>query len=212
VSWLNSDRVWLILFAGKPFQSVPLSYDYAFLEKFINDLSVDTLDQWNSRIQWTAIWDALVLAGWILNKQENEREKIIILITDGEANRGVKPEISLKLLKDKDIKTYTIWVGKDEETFIDIVLPGGFIQKTPVWGLDEEILKKIADETWWEYFRADSPEAFKEILKTIEKLEKREDSYESYIFHSSILHIVMLIMLVPFLGLMYFVFIKKVHF
>lgn len=211
IDWLSSDRVGLILFAGKPFQSVPLSYDYDFLTDFIESMGVETIDQWNTNLQGTALWDALVLWVWVLMKEENEREKIIILITDGEANRGINPEIALKLLKEKNIKAYTIGVGKDEQTTITTTLPGWFIQKTPVGGLDEVTLQKIAQVSGGKYFRADSPETLEKILSTIAQLEKKEDTYTEYAFYSPVLHILILIMIFPYLLLLYVIFFKKIR-
>ena len=52
---LTQDRVGLILFAGKAFQSIPLSYDYAFLQEFMSDMSVDTIEQSYQHLQGTAI-------------------------------------------------------------------------------------------------------------------------------------------------------------
>jgi hypothetical protein len=77
----------LILFAGKPFQSIPLTYDYSFLQDFIETLSVESIDQSQNILQGTAIGDALVLGVGVLEKESPEREKVIILITDGTANR-----------------------------------------------------------------------------------------------------------------------------
>jgi len=71
-------------------------------------MSVESVDQNNPILQGTAIGDALVLGSGVLSKENPEREKIIILITDGEANRGIEPELALKLLKEKNTKTYTI--------------------------------------------------------------------------------------------------------
>lgn len=48
------------------------------------------------------------MASEVLFRDSSPREKVIILITDGEANKGVDPELALKLLKDRNIKTYTI--------------------------------------------------------------------------------------------------------
>lgn len=170
---LKTDRVGLVLFSGKPFHSVPLSYDYEFLSEFMANMSVDTIDQIWGNLQWTAIGDALVLASDTLMKQQNEREKVIILITDGEANSGVEPELALKLLKDQKIRTYTIWVGKWDETTIEVLNPLGILQRVNISGVDEEILKKIALETWGVYFKADSRGSFSRILETIWELEKK---------------------------------------
>lgn len=210
VSQLENDRVWLILFAGKPFQSVPLSYDYDFLQSFIAWMDVDTIDQSRSRLQWTAIGDGLVLASDIL-EDETEREKVIILITDGEANRWVEPATALKLLKEKWIKTYTIWVGKDWENTITI--PTLFWpQKTLISGLDEEILKKITDETGWKYFRADSPEAFANIVKTISELEKKPLETEVYIYQRERIIEIFLLWMFLYFSIFGIFFIKKIRF
>ncbi len=211
ISALQNDRVGLILFAGKPFQSVPLSYDYDFLKDFIRDMSVETISQNNPNLQGTAIGDGLVLASDVLWKNDSQREKVIILITDGEANKWVKPELALKLLKEKGIKTYTIGVGKDQQTSIEVMVYPGMYQKMNIWAVDEKILKKIAKETGGKYFRADSRDTFSQIFDTISKLEKRELESEIYIFHKSMVHIFLLLILFCYIPLSYLVFFKKIR-
>lgn len=211
VSQLETDRVGLVLFSGKPFQSVPLSYDYDFLKDFISNITMETIDQWRWGLQGTAIWDGLVLASDILSQDKTEREKVIILITDGEANTGVEPSVALKLLKDQGIKTYTIWVWKDKESTIDVTNPLGFAQRILVGGLDEEILKKIAWETWGEYFRADSPEAFQNIIDTISRLEKKELEMESYSFQNEATRELIIFQILLFLGVLYMYFVKWIR-
>jgi len=48
---------------------------------------VESIDQSQNILQGTAIGDALVLGTGVLEKESPEREKVIILITDGTANR-----------------------------------------------------------------------------------------------------------------------------
>ena len=209
VSELETDRVGLILFAGKPFQSVPLSYDYDFLKDFISKMNIETIDQSRQKFQGTAIGDGLVLASDILSSDDSDREKVIILITDGEANRGVEPALALKYLVEKWIKTYTIWVGKDGDNTIEIPTPFG-LQKTLVSGIDEVILKKIASETWGEYFRADSPEAFSNIVQTIAELEKRPLETEVYTLQKERIIEIFILGILLYLGIMWIFFIKKI--
>jgi Ca-activated chloride channel family protein len=211
ITWIQSDRTWLILFAGKAFQSIPLSYDYDFLWNFIEKITIDTIDVENPDLQGTAIWDALVLASDVLTRWENDREKVIILITDGTANRWVDPEVALKLLKEKNIKTYTIWVGKEGITVIDVSVWPGFTQRVEIPWVDEKSLQNIARETWWKYFRADSQWAFQEILDTISVLEKSELEIEQIQFHSSRTEILLYLLLLSFGFLGYIVFIKKIQ-
>jgi len=181
ISEIYSDRVGIILFSWKPFQSVPLSYDYSFLQEFLSSVSVDIVNQSvNDELAGTALWDGLVLASDVLTRDYPEREKVIILITDGEANKWVEPDLALRLLKDQGIKSYTIWVWKSENT--TITFPRwNFTQQIQIWWIDEEILRKISEETWGEYFRADSSSSFRKILDTIAQLEKTKLEYESYI-------------------------------
>ena len=203
---IYSDRVGIILFSWKPFQSVPLTFDYDFLQDFISRVSVDIVSQSsNAELAGTALWDGLILASDILERENPEREKVIILITDGEANKWVEPELALRLLKENGIKTYTIWVWKWEETTINVPV-WNFIQQILVWWVDEEILKKISYETWGRYFKADSSEAFQNILDTIAELEKTELEYEIYKSEKSqnLLFLCLIFILLCILNYLYF--------
>ncbi len=208
---LKNDRVWLVLFAGKPFQSVPLTYDYIFLQEFLKNINVDTIAQQYERFQGTAIGDGLVLGSSIFPNDDTKREKVMILITDGEANKWVDPELALKLLKDKNIKTYTVGVWKAEETTITVPGFWGFPQKVGISGVDENLLKKIAAETWGLYFKADSRTTFREIFDTIAKLEKKELEIEIYEIEKSLSSFFTGLILLYFLGLGYILFFKKIR-
>lgn len=113
---LNQHRVGVVLFAGKAFQSLPLNYDTKFMEEFMNDLEIETLNQNHPDMQGTAIGDALMMAASLLQREENEREKVILLATDGEANKGLEPEIALQFVKKQGYKVYTIGIGKEKES------------------------------------------------------------------------------------------------
>jgi hypothetical protein len=77
----------LTIFAGKPFTSTPLTFDYDFLKDYIKNIWVDTINQNYAYLQGTAMWDALLM--WIkaLDDKDNSRQKVIILLTDWEANK-----------------------------------------------------------------------------------------------------------------------------
>lgn len=174
LSEIYSDRVWIIIFAWKTFTSLPLSFDYEIIKDVVKNIWVNTINQMYSHMQWTAVWDALILAADSFNN--NTREKIIILLTDWEANRGLDPLVSLKYIKEKNtnIKIYTIWIWWDKPTFVTIKDNFWRYTKLPVGWIDEDTLKIIAKETWWKYFRANSKKAFKDIFDEISKLEKSE--------------------------------------
>ncbi len=175
---LKTDRVWVVVFSGKPFTSIPLTYDYEFLKEYVSSLTTETIKQNNMTLQWTAIGDAMLMWSYLFDEKSLEREKVMIIVTDWEANKWLQPTVALKLLKDKKIKSYTIWVGWLEKSYVIVDDMFWNKKKIEIWWIDEETLKKIADETGWIYYRASSKDVFKSIFEDINKLEKKEIEIE----------------------------------
>lgn len=211
ISELESDRVWLILFSWKPFHSIPLTYDYRFLDEFIQKISVDTINQQYEFLQWSATGDAVLLAVDILIKDKQEREKIIILVTDGEADGWINPEIALKYAISENIKIYTIWIGTPEGIDLEIYVPDKQIFQKKRVVLDEWFLKRLSLQTWWKYFRADGEDVLRQIIETIGKLEKSELETEIISFYSSKKKVFLYILLLFFICEWYIIFFKKVY-
>lgn len=182
-SKLKTDRVWLILFSGKPFTSVPLTFDYDFITNYINNITIKTINQDYWHLQWTAIWDWLLYWANLfetnsliknqLNWQKTDREKVIILFTDWEANKWIDPIEAIRYIKSKNIKVHTVWIWWNEDTFVN-VKNIYWTQKIAIWWIDEKNLKTIASLTNWIYYRADSEEAFKKIFEKLNLLQKKE--------------------------------------
>ncbi len=208
INTIKQDRIWVILFSWKPFNSIPLTFDYDFLKDFVWDLTVETIDQWYNHLRWTAIWDAIVLAIDSFKKSE-DREKVIILITDGEANTWLDPILALKMAKKENIKIYTIWVWWTEPAYVEVLVwlfPQP--QRVWVWPVDEKTLKKIATETWGKYFRATSKEKLDEIFKDISKLEKRDIEVDKITIHKD-KNIILAYLIIFFMLLLFFIKYKK---
>ena len=207
VEQLEADRVWLTVFAGKPFVSLPLNFDYKVTRKIIDKIWEDTINQRNYYIQGTAIWDALLLA-WESFDTGDEREKVIVLLTDWEANKWVAPDTATQYLKDTfndEIKVYTVWIWWSEKTYIE---SGN--QRIEVGPLDEYTLKKIAETTSGKYFRASDEKSFEDIFDTIAKLEKKEITSESFIMNTQKNIIFVYILLGLFVLLLYLIIRKKI--
>jgi Ca-activated chloride channel family protein len=172
----KNNRVWFVVFAWKPFTSLPLNFDYNISKKILDKISVDTINQRASWLQWTAIWDGLIFAGD--NFDDSNREKVIVLLTDGTANAWVNPEQAVEFLNNKyknnKIKIYSIWIWKDEKTFINIQNIMWFSQQVEIWWVDEKPLKYIAKLSWWKYFRADNNQTLSNIFSEISELEKTD--------------------------------------
>ena len=200
----KTDRIWLVLFSWKPFTSIPLTFDYDFIREYVDDISIDIIDRNNPRLWWTAIGDGLLLAyDWLISEEENQQgDKIIILITDWEANTGIDPITALKALKDANIKIYSIWVWGIQDTYIDYVDSLWFQSRLAIWWVDENTLKTISSETWGIYYRATSSETMQEIFADISELEKtdieetiletREERQEPFLYMLVFLFLLML--------------------
>lgn len=178
-SKLESDRVGLVLFSGKPFTSVPLTFDYDFITNFIQNITIDNINQDYSHLQGTAIGDGL-LYGAQLFWEENEREKVIVLLTDGEANRGIDPLQAVKYVKDLGIKVYTVGIAWDEDTYVKVQNIYG-TQYLAIGGIDEDNLTAIANITGWKYYRARDNTTFEKLFESLNLLDKKEIEIEKVV-------------------------------
>ena len=177
---LQTDRLWLVVFAWKPFTSIPLTFDYNILSETISRLSTNNIDQSKRWLNWTAIWDSMLMAKTLFKAPEgvsedeyNKREKVIILLTDWDANVWVDPVLAWLSAKESWIKVYTIWIGsKKWWTITYNVWPFKKQQKIPP--LNDKTLKQIAKDTNASYFRAENNNAFTSIFKELSKLEKND--------------------------------------
>lgn len=212
IDQLEADRVWVTVFAGKPFVSLPLNFDYDLTKKIIGRISEETIQQRNFSMQGTALWDALLLA-WESFDREDDREKIIILLTDGEANKWVDPLIAMKYLNDTfqtGIRIYTIGIGWDENTYVELKDDFGNTYRTPVAALDEKTLRSIARDASGKYFRAVDNTTFQKIFDTIALLEKKDIESESFTVHSEKNTIFVFLLLLLFSGLLWLIVYKKI--
>ena len=202
---LEGDRAGIVVFSGIPFTQVPLTLDHATLSKHLQKISTDSI---SSRIGGTLIGDAIISAVDVLSKEKKEvnpteknshekeekkskekkREKVIILITDGEqSKKGIKPEIAAQYAEEKNIKIYCVGIGKiggapivymdefgNKRTAKDIF---GQVQYTK---LDEETLKNITKIAKGKYFRATDDQSLEKIFRDIRQLTQQEIEVESY--------------------------------
>ncbi len=170
INKLKTDRVWMVVFAWKPFISIPLTFDYNILSETINRLSTKDI-----KSNWTAIWDAILMSKTLFknNKKDTKREKVIILLTDWDANVWVDPKIAALYAKENWIKIYTIWIWS--KTWGYITYNNWFFkQRQKIPPLNDSDLKYIAKVTNWKYFRADSNRTFQTIFNELQKLEKND--------------------------------------
>ncbi|NDK19692.1 VWA domain-containing protein [Candidatus Gracilibacteria bacterium] len=224
VSRFTSDRLAIVLFAGKPFLSTPLTFDYTALVNTVEQMTTDSIRQDLPGLSGTAMGDGLLVALDTLKGDENQkvsqkqsnlnekgepeggalgsttneetefgvqstsfsetsmdRKKVIIVLTDGEANMGVDPIIAAKLAKEQGVKIYTLGIGDPDGTDLYVTDKYGqkqyFIDQTgkPLRAtLDEKTLTDIADITGGAYYNAKDENSLSLIFHELEKLTKTE--------------------------------------
>lgn len=172
----HDDRMSLIIFAGTAYTRVPLTLDHDILKQSLEGVSSESVNQ-----DGTAIGMA-VSVGLNRLKKSNSASKIMILLTDGENNAGdINPDTASELAKELGIKIYTVGVGTDR-TIIPVEDIFGITRYQQYeGGLDEELLKRIAETTGGQYYRAKDPKALAQIFETIDKLERSKFEQDNFV-------------------------------
>ncbi len=185
-----NDLVGLVSFARYADTNCPLTLGHSVLAHLLERVELPQTREEDG----TAIGDAMALAAARLKTAEDEmkeerklkgdayriKSKIMILLTDGQNNRGERqPMEAAALAAEWGIKVYAIGVGGG----------GGVVMNTPLGpirmgggaGFDEDTLKAIATKTGGQYFRANDGEALSQVYETIGQLEKSEIHAERYL-------------------------------
>lgn len=156
------DRIGLILFGEQAYLQTPLTFDRKTVHTLLNESAIGLAGK------ATAIGDAIGLAVKRLRNRD-EKSRVLILLTDGANTAGVVgPVAAARLAAKEHLKIYTIGIGADEMIIRDLF---GRHRVNPSSDLDEKTLKKIADITGGEYFRARDTDRLEKIYRILDKLE-----------------------------------------
>jgi Ca-activated chloride channel family protein len=168
------DLTGLIAFGTFADSICPLTLDHDFLVEAIRSIEIPPIRS----EQQTAIGDAIALGVERLQgiKEREDlvadreiRGKVMILLTDGESNRGaIDPITAADMAAAFDIRIYAIGAASDE--------PLNMMQRMRGMsgGVDEPTLREIASRTGGRYFRATDSESLREIYARIDELERIE--------------------------------------
>jgi Ca-activated chloride channel family protein len=171
----TTDRLGLIIFAATAYTKCPLTVDYEILKTFLQETQLGELED------GTAIGMALATS---INRirSSSAKTKIIILLTDGNNNRGeIDPRDAARMAKDFNIKVYTVGVGTRGEAPYPVVDQLGQQQYVMVQvEIDETILNDIAKTTGGLYFRATDKDSLQNIFAEIDRWEKSKIAFKSY--------------------------------
>jgi Ca-activated chloride channel family protein len=124
----------------------------------------------------TAIGDGLLEAVWALPGRQRPSPGAspappqppvppgtVVLLSDGQSNRGTIPQDAARVAREQDVKVYTIGVGTPEGTFLSL---GG----RSIWvRLDEATLQEIAEVTGGRYFHATSASELRRVYRQLSR-------------------------------------------
>ena len=167
---LSTDKIGIIIFAGKSFVQLPLTTDYSAAKLMLSTISTDLIST-----QGTAIGSAIETAIKSFST-DNTRSKVLILISDGENHEDDALEAARKATEN-NIVIYTIGMGTLEGAPIPIYQNGrisSFLKgndgQIVITKLVPEVMQRIAAVGNGDFYTAQNMD----LTAIIEKISKME--------------------------------------
>jgi Ca-activated chloride channel family protein len=152
----SEDNIGVVLFGDFAFIASPLTYEKEIVAEMISYLG-DGMAGQN-----TAIGEG-ILMGLRALERSKAKERIIVLLSDGEQNSGrISPKDAVAIAKEEGVKIYTIGIGDENE-------------------YDAPLLKQLAQETAGQFFEAKDMEALRHVYTQIDSLERSSIKSRAYL-------------------------------
>lgn len=178
-----TDRIGIVLFAGRAYTMAPLTFDHDWLGRQLSRMRIGMIED------GTAIGDGLGVALTRLEqaKRENGGKRMgafVVLMTDGANNRGaLQPAQAAELAKARGVPVYTIGAGKEGRVPVPVYDDNNrkLGYRWMLSDLDEGALRDIANATNGKFFRVDDTGTIESAFKAIDRAEKIEFQAKSYL-------------------------------
>jgi Ca-activated chloride channel family protein len=175
-----SDRLGLIVFSAVPYLASPLTLNHDWLVENLHRLHVGLI-----RDLGTAIGDAAAAGAKRLKAIRDSKSRIIILLTDGDNNRGeIDPIPAAQLAAALGIKVYTIGIGIEKPCELPAFNPStGKLELDQFGNLkpgmmlqpaNYDVLSKMSSLSNAKFYRATNRRELQRIYNEIDQLEKTE--------------------------------------
>src|SRR2546421_5746750 len=175
-----SDRMGLVVFSAVPYLASPLTLNHDWLVENLHRLHVGLI-----RDLGTAIGDATAAAAKRLKGIKDSKSRIIILLTDGDNNKGeVDPVPAAQLAAALGGKVYTIGIGIEAPCQLPLFDPntgkleldanGNVQYRMVLQPANYEVLGKMASLSNARFYRATNRRELQRIYNDIDRLEKTE--------------------------------------
>ena len=170
----GSDQIGLVVFGTEAFTQCPLTLDHGVVDSFLDRVEIGMAGE------ATAIGNALGTAVKRL-KDSEAASKVVVLLTDGKSNAGfLAPATAAELAKTYGVKVYTVGAGtRGKAPILVDTMFGKQVQYIDA-DIDEDTMKRIADDTGGAYFRAEDASALAAIYDQIDDLERTEITTRTY--------------------------------
>jgi Ca-activated chloride channel family protein len=174
------DRLGLVVFSAVPYLASPLTLNHPWLISNLERLHVGILPELG-----TAIGDAIAVSAKRLKALPESKSRIIILLTDGDNNRGeLDPLPAAQLAAALGAKVYTIGLGIEEPCQLPKFNPatgkleldpaGNVIPTLVLQPANYSVLERISDLSHARSYRATNRRELQAIYDHIDRLEKTE--------------------------------------
>ena len=165
----TSDRIALVVFAGRAHTQVPLTFDYGAVNQILDNLEIGQVED------GTAIGMGLAEATRRL-QNSNAESQVIVLLTDGINNRGrIDPATAGEMARLLGVRIYTIGMGMNLDIltseFGDVELVRENIK----------LMRNISESTGGRYFDAATLRDLSGVYESIDALEKSEVTLHEYV-------------------------------
>jgi Ca-activated chloride channel homolog len=178
----SNDRLGLIVFSAFPYLASPPTLDHQWLVQNLRRLYIGLFTGAN---MGTAIGDATAAAARRLKVLKDSKSRSIILLTDGDNNKGeIDPIPAAQLAAALGVKVYTIGIGIEQPCELPLfdsttgklildahgnVQPGMTLQPA-----NYAVLGKMASLSGAKFYRATNRRELQNIYDEIDQLEKTE--------------------------------------
>lgn len=174
------DRIGLVVFSAVPYLASPLTLNHDWLAENLRRLHIGMI-----RELGTAIGDATAAAAKRLKSAKESKSRIIILLTDGDNNKGeIDPIPAAQLAAALGAKVYTIGIGVEQPCRLPMFEPAtgklvldaqGNVQPTLVLQpANYSVLNKMSNLSGARSYRATNRRELQSIYDDIDRLEKTE--------------------------------------
>jgi Ca-activated chloride channel family protein len=166
------DRIGVVGFAGDAIVVCPMTTDHSSALSFVDRLTTE-----ESIYPGTAIGSAIHLA--VNRFKDSDAGKVVILLTDGENNKGVDPMQATEEAAQAGVRIYTVGIGTPQGAPLpeteNVPLIGSERFRTDangdkiMVGLDEGLLRQIAERTGGDYYSAANQAEVRSLYGRISK-------------------------------------------